>query len=142
MMVFLSTAIMQTVDPIAASASPWERYGIIGFVAFSSIAALGWVLRAYAAEKTAEAKRATEDRIALQTSLAALNKQMVEMVQTAHQETLELIDQQRDDHEKRFQALLERHIAMTEKWAERTQEIAATVAKTLDSLSRKLRDGG
>jgi len=150
MAAFLSIAsLAQGLEPAASGSQWWEKYGPIGFVAFSALGALGLGLRHYLKEKAEEAKRVELERAALRTmidaqqqSLTTLNKQMVEMVQTAHEETLELLDQQRDDHEKRFQALLERHMLMTEKWAEKTQEIATVVAKTIDSLSRKLRDGG
>ena len=143
------TSSLDGAPSIPSGSDWWEKYGAVGFVAFLALAALAYGLRHYLTEKSAEAKRVEAEKAALrqmiegqQRSLEALNRQMVEMVQTAHEETLELMDQQRDDHEKRFQALLERHMQMTEKWAEKTQEIAAVVAKTIDSLSRKLRDGG
>jgi len=127
----------------------WDRYGAVGAVAFMALTALAVAVRHYLAEKRESERKLEVEKVSLrqmieaqQSSLATLNKQMVEMVQSAHEDTLELLDQQRDDHEKRFQSLLERHMQMTEKWAEKTQEIATMVAKTIESLSRKLRDGG
>lgn len=126
-----------------------EQYGPIGFVAFVAIASLGLGVKYYLADKREREKREEAQRAALQAlidqqraSLDALNREMVKLVQSAHDETLTLLHQQRDDHEKRFQSLLERHMTMTEKWAEKTQEIATVVSKTIESLSKKLRDGG
>lgn len=132
----------------AATLTWWEHYGPIGVVAGLALAALAFVVKYYLNEKREREKREEAQRAALQAmidaqqaSLVTLNRQMVEMVQTAHDETMSLLNQQRDDHERRFQALLERHMTMTDKWSEKTQEIAAVVSKAIESLSRRLGGG-
>lgn len=131
----------------------WDRYGAIGAVAFLALAALYWIVRNYLAERREEKARAEREKTAYETmlenqrkSLADLNAKLLEVVQRNHTETLELLEAQRSDHEERFTALLERHIASSDLSRERTLELAGAVTKALQSIAKKSspegRDGG
>lgn len=122
----------------------WDRYGAIGAVAFLALAALYWIVRNYLVERKEEKARADREKVASETmlenqrkSLAELNAKLLEVVQRNHTETLELLEAQRTDHEERFTALLDRHIASSETSRERTLELAGAVTKALQSIARK-----
>lgn len=122
----------------------WDRYGAIGAVAFLALLALYWIVRSYLAERKEEKARAEREKVTYETmlenqrkSLAELNAKLLEVVQKNHTETLELLEAQRSDHEERFSALLERHIASSDVSREKTLELASAVTKALQSIARK-----
>lgn len=137
------------VDTVMPNAEWWQGYGAIGLVAFFAVTGMTAAVRHYLAERREEKERSIKDKLALQSSLEAqqkalqdLNAKLVEFVQNSHHETLELLDQQREDHDTRYQALMERHMNATDKAAEKNHEIATIVTRAIDVLSRKIKDGG
>lgn len=145
----IATMLRADVVTLPSGTDWWDRYGAVGVVAFLALGALVVLGRNYIVDRRAETARIELEKKTLremvdaaQSATMALNEKMIEVVQEAHGETLELMEEQREIHEKRFQALFERHMAMTERAAESMQEMATVVSGAIDSLSRKLRDGG
>lgn len=131
----------------------WEQYGPIGIVALIALSALVMAVRQYLKERSEE--QALKARtIAEQAKLIQdLQGQLVALAQGAHREalasakeshegTLEMMSTLRAEHEDRFQALLERHIAATELARDKTLELANAVTGTLQAVSRKMTGGG
>lgn len=135
---------------IVPGGSSWfEQYGPVGAVALLALTGLVILFKSSIADRKAETQRIENERAALaemvkqqQIAMTASSARMVELVQEQHDQTLELLDRARDESEKRFQALFDRYTAMTDKSSETLKELATVVAKAIDSLSRKLRDGG
>lgn len=139
--------------PPTPPASWWEQYGPIGVVALIALSALYMAIRQYLKERSEDqaAKKAT---IAEQAKLIQdLQAQLVTLAQSAHrealasakashEETLQMMSELRGEHEERFQALLERHIAATETARDKTLELANAVTIALQSVSRKMSGGG
>lgn len=128
--------IAQTM-PLAGSETWVEQYGPIGLVAALSLAALWLGVRTYLREAT-ERQRTLEAALAAQrASLDELNGRLVETVQRNHDETLELLADQRREADDRYQVLLDRHIALSDTARERMAELATTVATALHSLAHR-----
>lgn len=135
-------------DPIAIApeASSWpEKYGPIGVVALLGVLGIIWGLKRWFAERAAQDARGLAERVALQAALdvqaravADLNAKLVATVQANHQEALELLASQREDHEQRYQALLGQHIATSDRARAEVIELANSVTKALGSIARKL----
>jgi hypothetical protein len=127
----------------------WEQYGPIGVVAFLAISALVMAVRHYLVERREERDRIDREKQALQImvdeqrrSLAQINDRLIEIVQVNHKETLTLLEEQRADHEERYQALLEKHIASSDMAREKTAELAGAVTKAFQSMAKKIHAGG
>lgn len=119
----------------------WDRYGAIGAVAFVSISALGLSIRQFFLDRRLDKAHHQALIDQQQQAIAALNAKLVELVRVNHTETLALLDKQRQEHEDRYEQLLDRHIATADSAREKTLELAAAVTKAIQSLSRKLGPG-
>lgn len=127
-------------------AQTWmERYGAIGFVAFLSLSALVFTVRNYLRDRESQKLRDERDRQALQGAVDesrrladTLHAKIIEIVQKTHTETLDLLEEQRTEHETRYQQLLERHVASADKARQEILELANAVTTAIKSLARKL----
>ena len=133
-----------TVPPAAPLPSPngWlEQYGPIGFVAALALVALWVAARQYLREQDAKARTMDTLLAAQRDALDALNGRLVETVQRNHDETLELLSEQRREADERYNALLERHMTLSDTARDRMAELTGTVTQALQALARKAGNG-
>ena len=127
------------VGAVGPEASSWpEKYGPIGVVAILGVAGVVWGLRRYVAEREAIDGREVAERSAMQKAVADLNAKLVETVQHNHLEAIGLLAAQREDHESRYQALLQQHITTSDRARAEVIELANSVTKALGSIARKI----
>jgi hypothetical protein len=140
---FIEPGAVQAIVPEAASWS--EKYGPIGFVAGLSLLTLYWAIRHYLGERAQTEARNERDRQVMQAmldeqrrSVAELNAKLVDTIQKNHQEALELLEAQREDHEGRYQTLLAQHITASDRARAEVLELASSVTKAFQTMARKL----
>lgn len=118
-----------------------ERYGAIGVVAALALAALIIGLRQFLVERREDRTSQAKGQEAHDRQIAELHAQMVKAVRDGHQETLKLLADQQDKHDKRYQELLERHITQSRQQADALQGQSQAMLEAFKGLVRKIRGG-
>lgn len=123
-----------------------DKYGAIGVIAAVLLVALAFIGRMILGERakdradsqaridrelaTKEAQIAERER-----AVAELNAKLLQVVQANHTQTLEMLNDQREAHDKRYQELLE---AQRDAEAD-TRALAAATVKAVQSLTEKIK---
>lgn len=118
-----------------------ERYGPIGLVALLALSALIIGLRQILAERREDRSTQAKGQEAHDRQIAELHGQMVKAVRDGHQETLKLLADQQDKHDKRYQELLERHITQSRQQSDALTAQSQAMLEAFKGLVRKIRGG-